>query len=78
AITPTTNTGVISNITMPPLYDPVFIFTVPGCVQYKYHSGTGSVFTNNNSTYTVASQNGFINASLDKNTVLNYNELQYN
>lgn len=28
AITPTPNTGVISNITMPPLYDPGFIFTV--------------------------------------------------
>ncbi|EBJ8623949.1 hypothetical protein D0V42_23810, partial [Salmonella enterica] len=78
AITPTPNTGVISNITMPPLYDPGFIFTVPGCGQYKYHSGTGSVFTNNNSTYTVASPIGFITASLDKNSVLNYNELHYN
>lgn len=42
AITPTPNTGVISNITMPPLYDRVYFYGT-GCGQYKYHSGTGSV-----------------------------------
>lgn len=76
--TPTPAEGNITNITMPPLYDPGFVFTVSGCGQYKYHSGTGSVFTDSGSKYSVASPIGFITASWDKNTVMSHTNFIYN